>query len=162
MASETIDEQVRRLLLVEHFDERARDKVKALGDDAFAAVQRHAEGSSRGEAGFLKARAIVVLGDWDRADAVETLTTVLVDRHLDSRLRAADSLGRIGTDPAITALRNRAATADAGVEVATLARSLARIDRPEAQAALSELRAAVEDTEQLRQVDDAIADLAGS
>jgi HEAT repeat protein len=150
----SVDERVRTLLLVEHFDARARGRLRDLGDVALEGLRACALGGDRGEQAVLKSRALVALGDWPDDAALETLERALVDRRLDTRLRAATALGDQGSVRAVDALARRArgGVAD-GAELATIARSLARIDRPEAASALAEVRSDVADAAVRRQVD---------
>ena len=156
MTDQRIEDEVRALLLVEHFDEQVRDQLVALGPEALVELKTHASGPRRGIAGHIKARAIVALGDWPDTDVVETLDHVLSGTHLDSRLRAASALGQLGTADAVGALANRASAASEGVEVATIARALSQIDRPDARTAVRRLRQALEDDVVKTQVRDAL------
>ena len=156
MAEQTMQDKVRALLLVEHFDEKVRDQLVALGPEALTELKTHASGPRLGIAGHIKARAIVALGDWPDTDVVETLDDVLSGTHLDSRLRAVSSLGQLGTADAVGVLANRAAAASEGVEVATIARALSQIDRPDARTAVKRLRRELEDDVVKTQVRDAL------
>ncbi len=136
MPDTTIDDSVRRLLLAEHFDAQARQRLRDLGDVALEGLRAAATGSDRGEAAVMKARAIVALGDWPEDEAIETLAAVSGDRRLETRMRAAVALGDIGSDRAVSVLVDRADRADDGVELAEIAGSLGRIGSPGAVAAL--------------------------
>lgn len=153
MPDTTLDDRVRRLLLAEHFDDRTRQRLRDLGDVALAGLRACATGSDRGEAAVLKARAIVALGDWPADEAVDTLADALGDRRLETRVRAATALGDVATGRAVTALSDRAERSEDGVELATIARSLARIDRADADEALGRVRASIAADDVRRQVD---------
>lgn len=153
MADTTLDDRVRRLLLAEHFDDRARQKLRDLGDVALEELRAAARGSDRGEAAVLKARAIVALGDWPAEEAVDTLADAISDRRLETRMRAAAALGDVATDRAVSVLADRAKQCDDGVELAAIARSLARIDSSDAEEALGRLRTSIAAEDVRRQVD---------
>lgn len=153
MPDTTLDDRVRRLLLAEHFDDRTRQKLRDLGDVALEGLRACARGSDRGEAAVLKARAIVALGDWPAEEAVDTLADALSDRRLETRMRAAAALGDVATDRAVSLLADRAERCDDGVELAAIARSLARIDRSDADEALGRVRASIAADDVRRQVD---------
>ena len=153
MPDTTLDDRVRRLLLAEHFDDRTRQRLRDLGDVALEGLLACARGSDRGEAAVLKARAIVALGDWPAEKAVDTLADAISDRRLETRMRAAGALGDVATDRAVSVLADRAARCDDGVELAAIARSLARIDRSDADEALARVRASIAADDVRRQVD---------
>ncbi|WP_432479203.1 HEAT repeat domain-containing protein [Nocardioides sp. GXQ0305] len=153
MPETTLDDRVRRLLLAEHFDDRTRQRLRDLGDVALEGLRACARGPDRGEAAVLKARALVALGDWPADEAVDTLAGALDDRRLENRMRAAAALGDVATDRAVSVLADRAEHCDDGVELAAIARSLARIDRDDAHEALGRLRTSVATDDVRRQVD---------
>ena len=140
MTDEAIEIEVRRLLSVEHFDERARERLRALGDDALEVLKGLATGPVRGEHRPLKSRAIIALADWDDADVIDTLADVLDDRDLDSRIRASRTLGAIGGPAAEQCLATYAETAPTDIELASVARVLARSGGPIAARALRDIR----------------------
>lgn len=154
MPDPPLDGRVRRLLLTEHFDATTRSRLRDLGDVALDGLRACALGPDRGEHAVLKARAIVALGDWPDDAAFEALERALGDRRLDTRLRAANALGDHDSPRAVDALVRRAGGgAVDGAELATIARSLARIDRPDATSALEQLRSGIADPDVRRQVD---------
>ena len=159
MPDTTLDDRVRRLLLAEHFDDRTRQKLRDLGDVALEGLRACARGSDRGEAAVLKARAIVALGDWPAEEAVDTLADAITDRRLETRMRAATALGDVATDRAVSVLAERAERCESGVELAAIARSLARIDRSDADEALGRVRASIAADDVRRQVDLAVDEL---
>lgn len=153
MPDTTLDDRVRRLLLAEHFDDRTRQRLRDLGDVALEGLRACARGSDRGEAAVLKARAIVALGDWPAEEAVDTLADAISGRRLETRMRAAAALGDVATDRAVSVLADRAERCDDGVELAAIARSLARIDSSDADEALRRVRASIAADDVRRQVD---------
>jgi len=68
-------------------------------------------------------------------------------------MRAATALGDVATDRAVSVLADRAERCDDGVELAAIARSLARIDRSVADEALGRVRASIASDDVRRQVD---------
>jgi HEAT repeat protein len=153
MPDTTLDPRVRRLLLAEHFDDRSRQRLRDLGDVALEGLRACAHGPDRGEAAVLKARAIVALGDWPADQAVDALADAIGDRRVETRMRAATALGEVATDRAVSVLADRAERCDDGAELAAIARSLARIDRPGAADALGRVRASISTDDVRRQVD---------
>lgn len=153
MTDDAIEAEVRRLLSVEHFDERARERLRAQGNEALEVLKRLATGPVRGEHRPLKSRAIIALADWDEADVIDTLTDVLDDRDVDSRIRASRTLGTIGGPVAEQRLATYAETAPTDIELASVARVLARSGGSIATRALSDIRARTESPSVLAEVD---------
>jgi HEAT repeat protein len=153
MSDEAIEIEVRRLLAVEHFDERARERLRALGDEALEVLKRLATGPVRGEHRPLKSRAIIALADWDELDVIDTLADVLDDRDVDSRIRASRTLGTIGGPAAEQCLATYAETAPTDIELASVARVLARSGGPIATRALRDIRARTESPSVLAEID---------
>lgn len=157
MPNTSIELRVRQLLSTEHFDDQARTRLRELGDEALPELRRWATGSDRGEAAVRKARAILALGDQPGDAALDTLEVVAADRRLDNRLRAVTALGSQGTPRAVEILERCARRDDAvGVEVATVARSLAGIGGGEAAAALERVQGGISAPEIRRQVEIAL------
>lgn len=148
-----IEIEVRRLLAVEHFDDSARERLRAMGDDALEVLERLATGPVRGQHRPVKSRAIIALADWDEADVIDTLTRVLDDRDLDSRIRASRALGTIGgaaVEQRLAAYSERAGT---DIELAAVARVLGRSGSPVARRALRDIRARTESPSVLAEVE---------
>lgn len=156
MTDASIAEKVRKLLLVEHFDEQARAKLVELGEDAVEAIQGHANGPRRGLDGLLKTRAIAALGDLSSDVALPTLQSALRDRDLDTRLRAASALGQLGGAEAVEALEARTQNTQSTLEISAIAGALSEIDLPEAATALDRVRLAVEDQTARSQIEQVV------
>jgi HEAT repeat protein len=158
MAQETFQDEVEALLRVEHFDEAPRQRIMELGDDALDTVKRCATGSSRGEAGFLKSRAILALADWPSDDVLDTIDEVLAQTNLDNRIRATMTLGEIGTHEAVMRLSTFAERADSDLELSSVARALSEVTDESARRALQQLRYQTTSEAVLTDIDDALAD----
>ena len=154
MSDESIAAEVRKLLQAEHFDEQARAKLVELGEAAVEIIQAHATGPRRGIDGLLRMRAIAALADLPSEAALATLQSALLDRDLDTRLRAASALGQLGGAGAVEALEARTNDTESTLEISAIAGALTEIDIPEASAALDRVRLAASDetTRQIEQV----------
>lgn len=158
MADESMKEQVQALLRVEHFDEVARERIVALGSDALIEVKRCATGSSRGESGFMKGRAILALADWPEVDVLDTLEEVLDQTNLDNRMRATMTLGEIGSDAAVQRLAAFADRADNDLELSSVARALGVVEQSTARDALETMRDRTTSAAVIADIDEALTD----
>lgn len=162
MTEESVSETVERLLRAEHFDEVARARLGALGEDALTVLKRIATGPRRGERGFLKSRAILALAEWPDDEVLDTLSHVLDESDLDNRIRASMALGAIGGPAAIQRLSEYASRAQTEVELSSIARAFGKISDDSSTQALYQLRDLTDSPSVIAEIEEALGSSTGS
>lgn len=101
-----IQEQINRLLDSNHFSEKTREKILALGEEAEVVVRKYASGSYPEGKSHFQSRAIMMLGLSEKAVHVPVLEKLLKHPNEDIRLRSIMALGQNKTEEALEAIES--------------------------------------------------------